>query len=95
MAKADAVVNGSGTSRNAPPPQYGTLSELTLAKKQAALEKHREWEIKKAAKMGVPVEALREMNSSPGAKSSSPEGTPRNRRHTKTSRRKESSGPKR
>ena len=70
--------------RNAPPPQYNSLAELAGAKKQAALQKHREWEVKKAARMGVPVESLR---NSDGVGSPGSAGSMEKRKHMRTKRR--------
>lgn len=74
VPRAQRPVNGAGNVRNAPPPQFQTLAELSQAKKSAALQKHREWEEKKAARMGVPVEALRNSDGigSPGSAGSAP-----------------------
>jgi hypothetical protein len=67
VPRSDQAVNGAGQVRKAPRPQYNTLAELSQVKKQEALQKHKEWEIKKAARMGVPVEALRNCPGSPGS----------------------------
>eukprot|EP00116_Pleurobrachia_bachei_P011173 sb/3471435/ len=48
----EPLVNGMGPNRNAPPPQFRSFAELTQAKKDAALAKHKEWEEKRAAKLG-------------------------------------------
>ncbi|KAL5259398.1 hypothetical protein ACHWQZ_G009743 [Mnemiopsis leidyi] len=83
VARSEHSVNGAGSVRNAPPPQFNSLAELTNAKKQAAIQKHREWEVKKAARMGVPVEALR---NSDGINSPGSVGSQGNRKQSRTKR---------
>ena len=83
VPRSDQAVNGAGKIRNAPPPQYNSLAELSQAKKQAAIQKHREWEVKKAARMGVPVEALR---NSDGIASPGSAGSLGNRKQSRTKR---------
>ena len=72
MAKSDKLVNGSATMRNAPPPQFKTLADLAYYRKQEAIQKHAEWERRRAEKLGISVEALRKnpsMAGSPGSTS--------------------------